>query len=280
MPSAKFKIDQMTGAGAGENNVARQDLWMGHVCDLTATDAPVGATYLWTLLDKPSDSIVTIVNPNAAVAQITPDVWGSYLVRLTINGGTYRNEKTLGIRKDGTGTYIKRRWRIPSFLETVAAANYLLDPGPGYNTRGWAEAVEFILKDLFTWVESGGGGGSGDQIYLMGSTSDATPTEIFVNATPGSRVAIERCTTALLLVTAVRSDNAVMASWQFRASLRQAAGLATLVSYVKEVLTNEIVGADVALGVSGGSLTVTVTGALATNVLWKVRLVRAEVGAS
>jgi hypothetical protein len=90
----------------------------------------------WTLLDRPAASAASIAGAASPIASITPDVPGSYLVRLRTwldAGMTALDDVDKGI------TFVRYvaapTWRIPAAGETVE-----VDP-----SRGWADEVNEIL---------------------------------------------------------------------------------------------------------------------------------------
>jgi hypothetical protein len=143
MPGAVIRADQLAGAGVGADGVARKDLWAGQ--SVTLNVATFGNTsYTWELLARPFGSTSFLVTPTASVSSFTPDLVGSYRVRLTVNGGGAGNVQTLvyRVRFDNAGVLANRGWAYPAFGETDVEANY------DGNQRGWAEDLDSILEDV------------------------------------------------------------------------------------------------------------------------------------
>ena len=145
MPGAMILADQLTGAGAGSAGQARNDLWLGQVIQLTSTLSG-NSSQLWELLATPPGSSVVLGTPTSVTSSWTPDVIGTYRIRLTTNGGGVGNVQTrvYRVRYSSIGVLQNRGWAYPAFSEVDLEANY------GGNLRGWAEDLEFILEDIRT----------------------------------------------------------------------------------------------------------------------------------
>jgi hypothetical protein len=164
MPGAIIITDQPSGAGLGSAGIARQDLWQSQVLNLDVTTLG-NSSFLWEILDKPVGSTATLTTPTTQTCAFTPDLIGTYRVRLTTNGGGSGNVQTLVFRcrYTSTGTLANRGWAYPAVGERLNEANY------SGNTRGWKQVQDTILEDIRTNFSTGGGGGaaSGNQL-LMG----------------------------------------------------------------------------------------------------------------
>lgn len=69
----------------GDPGESRSDLILGAEVTLSNNDAGVD-TWRWEIINKPRTSSVVLTHPVPGVAIFTPDVVGSYLIQLTING--------------------------------------------------------------------------------------------------------------------------------------------------------------------------------------------------
>lgn len=142
--AAVFVINQPTGGGAGIPGVARRDLWLNQSIVLLCASAE--STYSWDVLDKPTGSAVPSSLGNGAGFQttsFTPDVWGTYRIRLTTNNGAGgASILLLRIKKDSVGTVIFRGWAKFAFDEQPSEANY------DGNARGYADDWDFIIDDI------------------------------------------------------------------------------------------------------------------------------------
>ena len=157
--NAVFRIDQYRpGLSQGEAGISRRDLWLDKELRLVPTSPPAATdtTYLWEFLDKPSASTVEFLDadssnpdPTAEVVKFTPDQWGTYRIRLTINGGQFTHTMLAAVILSDAGALTNRGWRIPSFQETNTEANF-----PG-QARGYADDYDFIFNDLLVATAAG-----------------------------------------------------------------------------------------------------------------------------
>lgn len=110
---------------------SRDDLVLGTtVTLLNANDTGV-TTWFWQFLDIPNGSSVVLLTPTQAIATFTPDVVGTYLIRLTVNGSIYSS----------VGAAVKTaklHFRIPAVKEE----------GEFDQFRGWGTAVNAALKAI------------------------------------------------------------------------------------------------------------------------------------
>lgn len=134
MAVASIKFAQ-TGLPAVAAGLARRDIAKSVPVTMRNGDDTGVTSWRWTLLYKPPGSTAVIVNPNSAVATLTPDVDGhSYRIQLSINGG-----------KPALGEVQTRVFRVPDHAglaapaagEQGAEANYVVDAVT--NTWGWSD---------------------------------------------------------------------------------------------------------------------------------------------
>lgn len=161
MPGAVIVINQPTGAGAGTPGIARKDLWQAQQVELSIGTGG-NTDPVWTLLSVPAGSAASLSSPTSLTCNFTPDLVGTYRIRLQVNGGGPGNVQTLvaRVRRNSSGVLVNRGWAYPAVGELQAEANY------DGNTRGWAEVVETILEDVRINGFSGGGGGGSSNIIL------------------------------------------------------------------------------------------------------------------
>ena len=69
--------------GAGQS---REDLVLGIPVILSNVSSSGVTGYKWEIIGKPYASIVTLSSSTGATSTFTPDITGSYLIQLTING--------------------------------------------------------------------------------------------------------------------------------------------------------------------------------------------------
>lgn len=155
--AAEITFNQTGGAGAGVPG-ARNDIWLDVQVDMVSSGT--GASWQWTLLDKPPGSSATITNDTASTANITPDAVGTYRIELEIDGSE-SIIKVIRARYDDTGALASRGWALPARNEEEGEADY-----PG-NARDWAEPWETITTDIRSNVFEAAGD-------LSGSAADQT----------------------------------------------------------------------------------------------------------
>lgn len=148
--ASAFTINQPGGAGAGVLGQARKDIWQNIQVDLVC--ATVEASYLWEFMVDgiPPGSTAVINNPTLGTANFTPDVVGSYRVRLTTNGGGTGNTttKVISVTKDNLGAVVDNGIRKPAYDERPPENNF------GGNSRGTAPDYE-ALVDYVNTLSSG-----------------------------------------------------------------------------------------------------------------------------
>jgi hypothetical protein len=195
MPGAIIAIDQDRPGpiSTGSPGVARNDLWLGRTIRPRCTTSG-NTTFAWTLLDKPPGSGVTISNADQIICAVSaPDLPGTYRLQLITNGGGPGNSQVLvmGVTKDNAGVTTFRGWRPPAFGEVPPENNF-----SGTNTRGWAEAIEFILGDIETFLQTPIAVGlsipsaaTGDLLYYNGTSwtrfAPGTAGRVLTSAGPG-----------------------------------------------------------------------------------------------
>jgi len=174
--ASAFTIDQPGGAGAGTPGEARNDLWQSTQVDLTCTT--IEATYLWEFMPDgiPVGSVAVINNSTSATADFTPDLPGSYRVRLTTNGGGPGNVtiKIAAVTADSGGTPIFDGIRDPAFDERPPENNF------GGQTRGTAPDYKALL-DYTASLPRGAGAIANDVLRYVGGTWVPTAGALFLN---------------------------------------------------------------------------------------------------
>ncbi len=148
---AQIILNQPTKPPGGIGK-GRRDLATGLV--VTATNNTVEGSYLWTLTDAPIRSaLVRGTTGTSAAFTFTPDVKGTYVLTLQVNGSTLTadNEQTFGaVVSFGAKTL---GWRYLGAGEQDQADN-INYPGLGFpgntNTRGWATERDIELEQTET----------------------------------------------------------------------------------------------------------------------------------
>lgn len=178
MPGALIAINQDRPGPTtsfGTPGVARNDLWMSQT--VRPTSALGGnASQEWTLLDVPPGSASIISAADQITCAFDPDMPGSYRLQLTTNGGGPGNVQILicAVRYDVAGLLVARGWRIPALNEVASEDNFL------GQTRGWDEALRFILTDVRETLDLGNvGSGPTQETRAVGlrGTGVRTPLE-------------------------------------------------------------------------------------------------------
>lgn len=156
--------------------------------------------FTWTLIDRPIGSSASLSTPTASTTDLTPDVPGSYLVRLetfqdvakTIADGV--DEQVIGIRFDEPYD-----WLIPAAGETI-------QQNP---TRGWAEAREESIRDVRQNlspkprgpVVTGAHTAKAGELVFYDPTGGSFQIDAPASPTQGDRFAIKNSTTDATSVT-------------------------------------------------------------------------------
>lgn len=85
MATIRIIINQI-GKPAGVAGESRDDLDTGALVVLTNDDNDGATSFLWEFVSTPATSAATLFGATTSTASFTPDVIGSYLFQLTING--------------------------------------------------------------------------------------------------------------------------------------------------------------------------------------------------
>ena len=144
-------VFNQTGAPAGVAGKARSDFVTGQPVTCTNSPVVVGTTFAWELVDVPIRSaLVRGTTSTAASFVFTPDVKGTYLVRLTINGSPFATDTArsfCAILSSGTNTL---GWRYKAAGE--AEEDNMVYTGLGFpsnvNTRGWATDEDLVDEEI------------------------------------------------------------------------------------------------------------------------------------
>lgn len=173
-----YFITQPTGVGAGADNEALDDAWLTRPVEIHASII-AGASYLHTLLDKPSDSSATLATPTAQVATITPDVTGTLRVRTRTTTAatpavvTYVT-RVIRVKRDAAGALLNGGICPTAFGELPGEANY------GGNARGYiaqheenwrAIESEAAAGDVYTYAPTLASVKAASGAFLRGVTT-------------------------------------------------------------------------------------------------------------
>jgi len=134
----------------------------GNLVTLTNFDNTGVLAWQWTLLDRPAGSLASLTGAASSVATLTPDVPGSYLVRLRTwldAGATVLDGVSTAI------TFVRYvsvpTWRVPAAGETTEVDA----------TRGWADEVNAIID----YIQANLGGSVGTKYWLANTDNIVVP---------------------------------------------------------------------------------------------------------
>ena len=137
MGFASIQIDQPLNPSApvGQPGRARDDLTLGDPVVARNSDNTDVVRWVWALVDIPLGSTATLSSTTSPQVTFTPDLAGSYLLRLMVDDGVAGqiDEKVAAVR-DSLGH------RFPATAESASAVNW-----PG-NKKGWGKDAEQILR--------------------------------------------------------------------------------------------------------------------------------------
>lgn len=136
MVTAIIEINQ-AGRPDGVPGQSRDDLVLAVAVNLTNSDNVGVVSWNWRLLAAPAGSAARLTNPLTPLASFVPDVAGSYLIQLLVNG----HVKATAIAAVKTAFLALR---IPAKGETT-------------ELNGWESAIQEIIGQLETSIASGGG---------------------------------------------------------------------------------------------------------------------------
>lgn len=138
MATALIRVDQSghPTLEIGTPGVSRDDIVLSTQVQLANQDDTGVRSRRWTLLSKPTGSTAVLSSPTDAAVTFTPDIIGTYRVRLIVNEGRAGEVDTrLVAIRDSSGL------RIPAAGE-VNEANW------GGNARGWHPDMELYLQSI------------------------------------------------------------------------------------------------------------------------------------
>jgi hypothetical protein len=136
--TASIRIDQLANPTTpiGQPGRARDDLLLALPVTLRNSDDTDVVRWLWTLLDAPLGSTAVLSSTTSPQVTFTPDVEGSYLVRLQVNDGvTGQIDAKVAAVRTSLGL------RYPATGETASSVNW-----PGNDEKGWGKDAEQVLR--------------------------------------------------------------------------------------------------------------------------------------
>lgn len=144
MAEAKIRIDQAANSiPVGVPSVSRDDILLGQVVSVRNGSTNGVRTRRW-VLSPPADSAAVLSSTDGEAPTFTPDVFGTYLIKLSVNTGL-----DLGVNGDEVDelAVIVRDpagHRFPATSE-AAQANYQIAPGV-FNKEGWKPDLLRMLQ--------------------------------------------------------------------------------------------------------------------------------------
>ena len=145
MSGARFAIDQSRpdSSSYGTPGVARKDLWLTWAVRPVPASPTGNISYLWELLDKPVGSTAEVIDSDTASPYFIPDLYGSYRLRCTTNGGGPNNISTLicAVLYDAAGAPFNSLRFLPAFGENEGEDNF------EGQTRGYSATFEALERD-------------------------------------------------------------------------------------------------------------------------------------
>lgn len=122
---------------------SRAALWRDQPVEL---EAFLAGSYEWALLDKPPTSAAALSSSTAQTTSFTPDVNGTYRIRLIAGKDT----KVLVARVDRDSAGVRDGiWALPAFQESVGEDN------AGGNVRGSTPVLEAIFDEIWSTISGG-----------------------------------------------------------------------------------------------------------------------------
>jgi hypothetical protein len=136
MAKVLITINQ-SGKPAGVPGESREDLATGTTVTLVNNDNTNATSWLWEMVSRPLGSSATLTTTTSSTSTFTPDVVGSYLIQLTING-RIRGREVAAVKTSVLGL------RIPASQETTEFDD------------GWEGALQRFVDKMETNASAGG----------------------------------------------------------------------------------------------------------------------------
>lgn len=145
-------------------------------------------TWQWTLLEKPPGSAIALINPTSAICELRPDVYGTYVVSLSVNGMSRKtngySETIIGCRYDAVIATIGN-WRAPAFLEKTLANWFSNWQGAQPEIWKFMDEVRNYLMPWIGWLALVAGERKYELAsHLLTRTDQASPAWVTVGYLP------------------------------------------------------------------------------------------------
>ena len=140
MGFASIRIDQHTHPTVpiGQPGQARDDLVLGQPVTARNSDDTDVVRWAWALVDRPLSSSAALSSVTAPQVTFTPDVAGSYLLRLSVDDGV---EGQIDLKVAAVRDSLGKRY--PATAEDASSTNW-----PTNDSKGWGKDAEQILRGL------------------------------------------------------------------------------------------------------------------------------------
>jgi hypothetical protein len=188
--SALITIDQPANTSPiGVAGRARDDLLISQPVTLRNADDTDVNRWRWSILDVPIGSAVTLSSLTASQVTFTPDVAGSYRVRLAVNDGTPGQIDTRVAAVRDVNSF-----RFPAVGEQPSETNWLVGGSP--NEDGWGKDTEALLRLIATFPTFPGASTDNAVVRFDGITGIAVQNSLVLISdagdisTPGSVIAV------------------------------------------------------------------------------------------
>ena len=164
MAQARIVITQ---AGVvGQPGRSRDDIVTGQPVILSNANDNGVTSWRWTLLSRPKGSAATLSNVVAAQPTFTPDVEGTYLVRLEVNQGLEGEVATalVAVRNPSValgGVTYDTRYPAASENDEANWISNWANPGTPNDTGWWEDLDQWLHLLYATAAQVAGGGGGG-----------------------------------------------------------------------------------------------------------------------
>lgn len=147
-------IFNQAGTPAGVAGKSRSDFVISPLTIVNCTNATAETSYAWTLLDVPIRSaLVRGTTGSGSTFSFTPDVKGTYLVKLTVNGSSLSTDTArsfCAVLSTGAGWRYKAAGETEEDNQTYSGLGF---PG-NVNPRGWATDEDLTYEEVEAVVVS------------------------------------------------------------------------------------------------------------------------------
>jgi len=142
--SALIRIDQAANpVPNGVAGISRDDIVLGSIVTVRNSSTSGVRSRRW-VLDRPFNSAAVLSTTTGEAPTFVPDVVGTYLIKLSVNGGLDMGEDGDEVDKRSVIVRDAAGHRHPA-TEEGAESNYQIAPGL-FNTEGWSPDLRRMLQ--------------------------------------------------------------------------------------------------------------------------------------